>query len=91
MDIKNLQQQIIDLKDRIDMLEGSSTIPRDVETAFKERLNFNKIPTIITGTDTPTNTSNIPAKYGDIYIDLTNLKVYCATGISAVTDYKILN
>jgi hypothetical protein len=41
MDPIQLQKQIDDLKQKIVSLESSSTITRNVETAFKERLGLN--------------------------------------------------
>jgi hypothetical protein len=45
-------------------------------------------PKISTGTAAPIS---IPAKTGDIYCDTANAKVYIATGISASSDWKVLN
>ncbi len=89
--MKDFQKQIDELNRKVDQLSASSDIPFNVEYALRERLEFKKIPTITTGTDTPTNTKSIPLKVGDIYIDTANSKAYFATGNTSVSDYKILN
>ena len=43
---------------------------------------------IVMGTAAPTTA---PDFIGQVFIDKTNGKVYVATGVSASTDYKILN
>jgi len=52
---------------------------------------FLNVPAIVTGAGTPTATSSIPAKAGDIYIDTSLSKVYIAKAASAAADYLILN
>lgn len=49
------------------------------------------VPAIVSGAGTPTATSSIPAKAGDIYVDTTNSKIYIAKAATAAADYLILN
>lgn len=56
--------------------------------------NINKIANIFTGADTPTATSTVPQKIGDMYIDTAARKVYFATALSnppVVGDFTIVN
>ncbi len=85
MDLQTLQKQIDNLTQKLGLLESSYTIPRDIETALRERLN---IANITSGSGAPTT---IPKKLGDVYVDTTNAKIYCATGLSTASDFKILN
>lgn len=75
------QSQIDALKDKTDLIYKSATVPRDVETAFRERLNP---PVIIEGSGAP---ASVPKQNGSIYIDATNGKVYIAKGMSTSADW----
>ena len=57
MDLITLQKNIDELKKRLDQLSSSSDIPRNVETAFKERLGLSvsSTSTIISGVVTTDN------------------------------------
>jgi hypothetical protein len=46
------------------------------------------VPAISSGTAAPTTT---PAKVGDIFVDITNKKLYFATGTSSSSDWTIAN
>lgn len=46
------------------------------------------IPSVISGTATPTS---IPLMVGDIYVDVTNKKLYFATGTTSSSDWTIAN
>lgn len=48
-------------------------------------------PTIFSGAGTPTGTSTVPGKAGDIYVDTTNSKIYIAKAATGVSDFLILN
>jgi len=66
-DIINLQKQIDDLKNRLNNLDNSSSIPRNVETAFKERLGLNTSTNqIISGTITTDGSGNATISNGSI-------------------------
>lgn len=80
-----IQQQLDALQKQINNLSNSSTISRNIETAFRERLNA---PTITIGVAAPVL---IPAGIGYIFCDMTNGKVYISTGITASGDWKLLN
>lgn len=84
-DIQQLKKQVEDLNKKVDSLFSSSTIPFNIENALRERLNN---PRIYTGIIAPVI---IPKKVGDIFINTVLAKVYVATGLSASTDWKILN
>jgi hypothetical protein len=59
--MEKLQAQINDLQEQIELLKRSSSIPRDMETAFSERLG---IATKLSGTGTTTASTqsvSIPA------------------------------
>jgi len=45
---------------------------------------------ITAGNGTPTVTSSIPARIGDLYVDYAAGKLYVAGGTSAASDYKIV-
>lgn len=80
-----IQQQLDSLQKQINNLSISSSIPRNIETAFRERLNA---PTITIGIAAPVS---IPVAIGYIFCDMINGKVYVSTGITASSDWKILN
>jgi hypothetical protein len=58
------------------------------ENIRKMQNGIDRAPRTYTGTAAPTI---IPYKTGDIFIDTTNAKIYVSTGITATTDWKILN
>ncbi len=84
-DIQQLNKRIEELEQKIAKFYRSSDIDRNVETAFRERLNM---PQIFTGIVVPAIT---PIHLGDIYINTVLTKVYVATGLSSSSDWKILN
>lgn len=59
-------------------------------TTIKDALNTlnTSSPTISSGIVAPTST---PTKVGDIYVDTSAKKIYCATGNSSSADWTILN
>lgn len=85
MNPQALQQQIDSLISRLDALESSSTIPRNVETAFKKRLF---IQNVTIGIAVPATT---PVKVGDVFIDTVNKKVYYGMATSSSSSWVILN
>ncbi len=52
MDIQALQQQIQSLTEKVEQLSKSSAIPRNVETAFRERLGIASLLTNTVGSTT---------------------------------------
>lgn len=57
----------------------------DLQTLFHTMRN---VPTVTRGLVAPTST---PTQVGNIYVDTVALKCYMAVGVSASTDWKILN
>lgn len=88
--MNEIQTQINALSKQIDSLMASSTIPKSFQGAVKSRFDFQHIPTVVIGIVAPSIT-NIPRKIGDLYINTVLGKIYCATGNSVFTDYKLLN
>jgi len=84
-DIQQLQKEIDGLTAKVDNLYQSSSIDRNIETAFRERLNP---PTIYTGIVAPATT---PTQIGSIFINTVLAKVYMATGLTSSSDWKVLN
>lgn len=72
---QKLQQQIDELRERLDLLTRSATIPREVETAFSERLGG------LNATGTGTNSGT------DTYVAFPVITPKQATGTLAVV-YK---
>lgn len=81
----DLQEQINGLQQQLDLLKRASSIPYDVESAFRERLNA---PNITRGIVAPLSR---PLKVGDIYVNTVLAKVYIAGGITSTSDWLILN
>ncbi len=55
---------------------------------YFQKLN---VPAIYTGAWTPSGTSTVPGKAGDIYVDTTNSKIYVAKAATGASDFLILN
>ncbi len=90
MDYSLLQKQIDSLNERFNQMESSNSLSREIETSFRERLQFQFIPFITIGIAAPT-VANVPKKAGDVYVDNVNHKIYIADNNLVYTDYKILN
>lgn len=84
-DLQKLQSQISTLTKRLDQLTNYSTIPYNIENAFRQRLNNARV---FMGIVAPATT---PSKIGDIYVNTVLAKVYIATGLSSSSDWSVLN
>lgn len=83
--IIQLQMKVDALEKKFDSLSNSSAIDRNIELAFRERLNP---PKIIVDTIAP---FAAPNHIGDIFINYFLNKVYISQGTSSSSDWLILN
>lgn len=79
------QKEIDELKRQMNELSISSQLPREIETAFRERLNP---PLIFTGIVAPLTT---PIQIGSIFVNTVLAKVYVATGLNSSSDWSLVN
>lgn len=81
------------LDNKVDKVTGKGLTKNELTDALKSTYdtavsNINSAPTIYSGSGAPSST---PLKIGDLYIDITNSKLYFAKGTSSSANWIIAN